>query len=102
MPPENAMKLSMEGIKKMMDNLKCEMQKKLEEQVQPIKAEMTVWVQAEMADQLQAQMIDRVEMIKVEILDQVTLLISQLQVKLSKAAISTRSDQPSNCSLMVL
>ncbi|KAK6228585.1 hypothetical protein SCA6_000925 [Theobroma cacao] len=82
---ENARRVAMDEMKEVKDKLEEEMQKKLEQQVQSIKIEMT----------------DQVLTIKSEILQQINLLISQLQMRFPRPATSTINDRPSTSSQMV-
>ncbi|OMO53929.1 Transposase, Ptta/En/Spm, plant [Corchorus olitorius] len=81
---ENARKIVVDVMKDMKDKLQDEIQKKLEQHVQSIKAEVT----------------DQVHMIKVAISQQFNLLMSQMQVSHFKAATFTTNDQPSTSSQM--
>ncbi|KAK6233602.1 hypothetical protein QUC31_006008 [Theobroma cacao] len=81
---ENARRVAMDEMKEVKDKLEEEMQKKLEQQVQSIKIEMT----------------DQVLTIKSEILQQINLLISQLQMRFPRPATSTINDWPSTSSQM--
>ncbi|EOY19652.1 Uncharacterized protein TCM_044789 [Theobroma cacao] len=82
---ENARRVAMDEMKEVKDKLEEEMQKKLEQQVQSIKIEMT----------------DQVLTIKSEILQQINLLISQLQMRFPRPATSTINDWPSTSSQML-
>ncbi|OMP05637.1 Transposase, Ptta/En/Spm, plant [Corchorus olitorius] len=81
---ENSRKIVVDVMKDMKDKLQDEIQKKLEQHVQSIKAEVT----------------NQVQMIKVAISQQFNLLMSQMQVSHFKAATFTTNDQPSTSSQM--